>query len=47
VKALAGGTKLHASPDATWGLHLADMNLAMGNLVGLVRTQAAAYARRH
>jgi len=26
-----------------WGLHLVDMNLAMGNLVQLVRRQAAAY----
>lgn len=29
----------------TWGLHLGDVNLALGNLVGLVRQQAAAYRR--
>jgi Protein of unknown function (DUF3089) len=27
----------------TWGLHLVDMNIAMGNLVDLVRRQGAAY----
>jgi pimeloyl-ACP methyl ester carboxylesterase len=29
-----------------WGLHLVDMNLAFGNLVEVVRRQAAAYLRR-
>jgi hypothetical protein len=29
----------------TWGLHLGDVNLALGNLVDLVRQQAAAYRR--
>jgi hypothetical protein len=29
----------------TWGLHLADMQLAMGNLVKLVRLEAKAYLR--
>ena len=29
-----------------WGLHLADVNLVMGNLLELVRLQSAAYARR-
>jgi len=28
---------------ANWGLHLGDINLALGNLVGLARQQAAAY----
>jgi len=27
----------------TWGLHLVEMNIAMGNLVDLVREQASAY----
>ena len=27
----------------TWGLHLEDVNLALGNLVGIVRSEAAAY----
>jgi hypothetical protein len=29
----------------TWGLHLGDVNLALGNLVDLARQQAAAYRR--
>jgi Protein of unknown function (DUF3089) len=29
----------------TWGLHLGDVNLALGNLVDLARTQAASYRR--
>jgi Protein of unknown function (DUF3089) len=32
-------------PDATWGLHLADVNIALGNLVDLVRTQSRAYLK--
>lgn len=33
------------SPDPTWGLHLVDANIALGNLVSLVRSEAAAYAK--
>jgi hypothetical protein len=29
-----------------WGLHLADMNLALGDLIALVEAQAEAYRRR-
>jgi hypothetical protein len=29
----------------TWGLHLVDVNIALGNLVSLVREEAAAYRR--
>jgi hypothetical protein len=41
---IAPGTPLQAQ----WGLHLVDMNLAMGNLIEIVRRQSAAYraARR-
>ena len=35
------------SPDATWGLHLLDANVALGNLLTVVRREAAAYADRH
>jgi hypothetical protein len=38
--------RLNPSPDATWGLHLADVNLALGELVTEVRRQAAAFTRR-
>lgn len=34
------------SPDGTWGLHLLDANIALGNLVDLVGKEAAAYAKR-
>ena len=47
VTAQSGAPTPKASPDATWGLHLMDANVALGNLVDLVRTQGAAYARRH
>lgn len=30
-----------------WGLHLIDMNVAMGDLVGLVKTQGQAYLAKH
>jgi hypothetical protein len=29
-----------------WGLHLADMSLAMGDLIALVEAQSAAWRRR-
>ncbi len=32
-------------PDDTWGLHIIDVNVAMGNLVGLVKAQVKAYGR--
>jgi Protein of unknown function (DUF3089) len=35
-----------ALPDATWGLHLVDANIALGNLADLVRHQIALYERR-
>lgn len=35
------------SPWPDWGLHLADVNLPLGNLVRLVREKSAAYAAAH
>ena len=35
--------RLNPSPDATWGLHLADVNLPLGELVAEVGRQAAAF----
>lgn len=35
-----GAPDLHPIPDATWGLHLVDANIALGNLVETVRVQA-------
>ena len=34
------------SPDPTWGLHLIDANIALGNLTDLVGEQAAAFVAR-
>jgi len=41
--ALAGDWMSDGKPDPTMGLHLIDFNLAAGNLVDIVRRQAAAY----
>ena len=38
---------LSAAPSASWGLHLDDPNIALGNLVALVKAQGAAYAAAH
>ena len=46
VAPVPGAPALTAAPAADWGLHLGDVNLALGNLEELVRRQAAAYARR-
>jgi hypothetical protein len=41
-----GAPVFQHSPDANWGLHLVDANIALGNLIDLVRTQATAYGTR-
>jgi hypothetical protein len=46
VEPIGNARKLNASPDAGWGLHLADVNLPLGQLVDVVRTQAKAYAKQ-
>ena len=40
---IAGDVITAGKPNASWGLHLIDVHLAMGNLVDLVRRQAAAH----
>jgi DUF3089 family protein len=47
ITALQGAPTPKASPDPTWGLHLMDANIALGNQVELVRAQGAAYVRSH
>jgi hypothetical protein len=37
----------NASPQPDWGLHLVDVNLAMGNLVDIVGSQAKAWLAHH
>jgi hypothetical protein len=45
ISPLRGAPALNALPDATWGLHLADANIALGNLVDLVHRQIDRYTR--
>ncbi len=41
-----GAPVYRPSPAATWGLHLVDANIALGNLVDLVKSQISAYESR-
>jgi hypothetical protein len=43
ARPLDGARVLTPSPDPGWGLHLADVNLPLGDLVELVERQAARY----
>jgi hypothetical protein len=40
-----GAAHLHPVPDPTWGLHLTDANIALGNLVDVVSREERAYGR--
>jgi hypothetical protein len=42
-----GSVLPNAVPNAQWGLHLGDVNLALGNLTTIARKQITAYAARH
>lgn len=42
-----GAPHLRPVPDSTWGLHLADANIALGNQVELVARQAKRYLKRY
>jgi hypothetical protein len=43
---VADARHLTPSPDDTWGTHLVDVNIALGNLVSLVDRQGRAWLRR-
>lgn len=45
ITSIRGAPKLNSIPDKTWGLHLTDANIALGNLEGVVRREIAAYAK--
>jgi hypothetical protein len=45
VNDIVGDIGQPGNPAANWGLHLVDVNIAMGNLVDLVGRQAKAYAK--
>lgn len=46
ITPLGGAPALIPIPAATWGLHLIDANIALGNFTGLVGEQISAYARK-
>ena len=46
VTPMANAFDLTPLPDATWGLHLVDANIALGDLADLVRHQISLYERR-
>lgn len=45
IREVGSARRLNPSPDRSWGLHLADVNIALGDLVELVRTQGRAYLK--
>ena len=45
VTPVGSSFQLQPLPDATWGLHLVDANIALGNLADLVRHQISLYKR--
>jgi hypothetical protein len=47
VTQIHDGSLLTAVPNSAWGLHVDDPNLALGNLVDLVQSEAAAYISAH
>jgi DUF3089 family protein len=44
---VAGAVAPVPSPNTAWGLHYLDINLALGNLISIVRREAVAYGRRN
>ena len=40
---IVGDVMQNGQPNASWGLHLIDVNLSMGNLVDIVKSQGKAY----
>ncbi len=42
---VGGAPVLNSVPDQTWGLHLVDANIALGNLTALAKRQIKAYAK--
>ena len=44
VSPLGGAQVASPSPDPTWGLHLVDANVELGNLITVVKDEAAAFA---
>ena len=45
ITAQHGAQVAKPSPDATWGLHLVDANIELGNLITLVQRETAAFEK--
>jgi hypothetical protein len=43
IRAVGGAKTPKPSPTPQWGLHLVDANIALGNLIAIVKSQAAAF----
>jgi hypothetical protein len=46
ISPLGGAQVPTPSPDPTWGLHLVDANIELGNLLSVVASEAAAFAKQ-
>jgi DUF3089 family protein len=47
ISPVGGAPVLHAVPDASWGLHLTDANIALGNLTDDVAAEAKAWLKKN
>jgi Protein of unknown function (DUF3089) len=45
ISAVGGAKTPNPSPTPDWGLHLLDANIALGNLISIVKSQAAAFVK--
>ena len=45
LSSLHGAQVATPSPTAEWGLHLLDVSVELGDLIGIVKDEAAAFAR--
>lgn len=45
ISAVGGAQTPNPSPTPEWGLHLLDANIALGNLISIVHSEAAAFTR--
>jgi hypothetical protein len=46
IEPIGSARRLHPAPDPSWGLHLADGNIALGDLVSVVGAQERAYLNK-
>ena len=47
IAPVADARHLNPSPDSTWGVHLVDVNIALGNLVTIVGAQTTSWLAHH